>query len=95
MAGAMPPSPGVMDCKPLFRLNRPGGSIPPGLMGADSMPAIATDLIRAVPSIIPSDIPALSDDECLLRLARAIEDHDTEHLDEVAQLIARLAVTIE
>jgi hypothetical protein len=64
-------------------------------MGADSMPAIATDLIRAVPSIIPSDIPALSDDECLLRLARAIEDHDTEHLDEVAQLIARLAVTIE
>jgi hypothetical protein len=64
-------------------------------MGADSMPAIATDLIRAVPSIIPSDIPALSDDECLLRLARAIEDHDIEHLDEVAQLIARLAVTIE
>ena len=59
------------------------------------MPAIAADLIRAVPSIIPSDIPALSDDECLLRLARAIEDHDTEHLDEVARLIARLAVTIE
>jgi hypothetical protein len=81
--------------QPLFRLNRPEGSILPGLMGADSMPVIATDLIRAVPSIIPSDIPALSDDECLLRLARAIEDHDTEHLDEVAQLIARLAVTIE
>jgi hypothetical protein len=81
--------------QPLFRLNRPEGSILPGLMGADSMPAIATDLIRAVPSIIPSDIPALSDDECLLRLARAIEDHDTKHLDEVAQLIARLAVTIE
>jgi hypothetical protein len=65
-----------------------------GYMGADSMPAIATDL-RAVPSIVPSDIPALSDEECLLRLARAVEEHDTEHLDEVARLIARLAVTIE
>jgi hypothetical protein len=69
-------------------------------MGADSMPARATDLIRAVPSIVPSDIPAMSDDECLLRLAQAIETHDTEHqntehLDEVARLIARLAVAIE
>jgi hypothetical protein len=63
-------------------------------MGADSMPAIATDL-RAVPSIVPGDIPTMSDDECLLRLAQAIEAHDTEHLDEVARLIARLAVAIE
>ena len=59
------------------------------------MPVIATDQIRAVPSIVPNDIPAMSDDECLLRLARAVEEHDTEHLDEVARLIARLAVTIE
>ncbi|MDI1265458.1 MAG: hypothetical protein PS018_19600 [bacterium] len=59
------------------------------------MPAIATVMPRAMPSIVPGDIPALSDDECLLRLAQAIEDHDTEHLDEVARLIARLAVTIE
>lgn len=59
------------------------------------MPAIATDLLRAVPSIVPSDIPNLSDEECLLRLARAVQDHDSEHLDEVAQLIGRLAVTIE
>jgi hypothetical protein len=59
------------------------------------MPVIASDLIRAVPSIVPSDVPALSDDECLVRLARAIEDHDTEHLEEVARLIARLAVPIE
>jgi hypothetical protein len=66
----------------------------PGFMGADSMPAIA-DLIRTVPSIVPGDIPAMSDDECLLRLAQAIEEHDTEHLDEVARLIARLAVAIE
>ncbi|SDK30039.1 MULTISPECIES: hypothetical protein [Bradyrhizobium] len=59
------------------------------------MPFIATDLIPAVPSIIPSDSPALSDDECLLRLARAVEDHDSEDLDEVARLIGRLIVTIE
>jgi hypothetical protein len=59
------------------------------------MPIIATDLIRMVPSIIPSDVPALSDDECLLRLARAVADHDSEDLDEVARLIGRLIVTIE
>lgn len=59
------------------------------------MPATATDLIRAVPSIAPGDIPAMSDDECLRRLAQAVEAHDAEHLDEVARLIARLAVTVE
>jgi hypothetical protein len=58
------------------------------------MPAIPTDL-PAVPSIVPNDIPAMSDEECLLRLAQAVEEHDNEHLDEVARLIARLAVTIE
>ena len=59
------------------------------------MPATATDLIRAVPSIVPSDIPTMSDDECLFRLAQAVKAHDTKHLDEVARLIARLAVPIE
>ena len=59
------------------------------------MPAIATDLIRVVPSIVPSGVSAMSDDECLRRLAQAVEAHDTEHLDEVALLIARLAVAIE
>lgn len=59
------------------------------------MPAVATVVPRGVPSIVPGDIPALSDDECLLRLAQAIEDRDTEHLDEVARLIGRLAVAIE
>jgi hypothetical protein len=67
----------------------------PGFTGAESMPAIAADLMRAVPSIVPSDIPNLSDDECLLRLARAVQERDSEHLDEVVQLIGRLAVTIE
>ena len=58
------------------------------------MPAIQTDL-KTVPSIVPSDIPAMSDDDCLRRLAQALEEHDSEHLDEVARLIGRLAVTIE
>ncbi|HEU0040484.1 MAG TPA: hypothetical protein VFR76_14560 [Verrucomicrobiae bacterium] len=60
------------------------------------MPDVPTGLTRPVPSIVPcDDIPALSDDECLARLARAVADHDADHLDEVARLIGRLAVTIE
>jgi hypothetical protein len=54
-----------------------------------------TDLIKSVPSIVPSNVPAMSDDECLVRLAQAVENHDSEYLDEVARLISRLAVTIE
>jgi hypothetical protein len=57
------------------------------------MPIIQSD--RAIPSIVPSDVPAMSDDECLARLARAVKDHDAERLDEVARLIGRLAVPIE
>jgi hypothetical protein len=57
------------------------------------MPIIQSD--RAIPSIVPSDVPAMSDDECLARLARAVEDHDPRRLDEVAQLIGRLLVPIE
>ena len=48
-----------------------------------------------MPSIVPADSPAMSDDECLMRLAQAVEDHNSEQLDEVARMIARLAVTIE
>jgi hypothetical protein len=59
------------------------------------MPDIQTDRLRPVPSIVPSSIPAMSDDECLIRLARAVEAHDSADLDEVARLIGRLAVTIE
>lgn len=64
-------------------------------MGADSMPANATELKNAVPSIVPTDVPAMSDEECLVRLAQAIKEHDAKHLDEVARLIGRLAVAIE
>ena len=59
------------------------------------MPDTQTVLLRPVPSIVPSDIPAFSDDECLVRLAQAVAEHDSEHLDEVARLIGRLVVTIE
>jgi hypothetical protein len=59
------------------------------------MPDIQTDHIKPVPSIVPSDIPAMSDDECLIRLAQAVHDPDSADLDEVARLIGRLAVTIE
>ena len=63
------------------------------------MPNVQTNLkaipSKAMPSIVPGDIPLLSDDECLRRLAQTVEEHDAEHLDELAQLISRLAVTIE
>jgi hypothetical protein len=67
----------------------------PGFARGDSMSDIQTELVRPVPSIVPSDVPAMSDDECLIRLAQAVEEHDSSHLDEVARLIGRLAVTIE
>jgi hypothetical protein len=47
-------------------------------------------------SVVPAELPPrFSDDECLERLARAVAAHDPGRLDEVAQLIGRLAVTIE
>jgi hypothetical protein len=92
--GAFPLSAGVTD-RAANSTQSAGSLDGAGFMGADSMPAIVTDLTNAVPSIIPGDVPAMSDEECLVRLARAIEEHDTEHLDEVARLIGRLAVTIE
>jgi hypothetical protein len=56
---------------------------------------IKVDRIRRSPSIVAPDLPALSDDECLERLARAIATPDSERLEEIARLIGRLAVTIE
>jgi hypothetical protein len=44
---------------------------------------------------IAARIGRLSDDECVRRLADAVEAHDAEHLDELAQLLGRLAVVIE
>jgi hypothetical protein len=59
------------------------------------MPQIQTDPMRSPPSFVPHGIAAMSDEECLDRLAQAVRQHDSEHLDEVARLIARLVVTIE
>jgi hypothetical protein len=59
------------------------------------MSEILIDLSTSQPTLVPSDVPDISDDECLRRLAKAVEEHDSEHLDEVARLIGRLAVTIE
>jgi hypothetical protein len=55
----------------------------------------AVDRDSSMPSIVPDDIFLLTDDECVARLARAIDRNDFEYLGEVAQLIGRLAVTIE
>ena len=57
--------------------------------------SLQAKLLKPVPSIISDDVPVLSDDECLARLAHAVEAHDSSRLDEVARLIGRLAVTIE
>jgi hypothetical protein len=66
-----------------------------GGTGADSMPASVTDLIHAKPSNLPGDTVVMSDDVCVARLAQAIEEHDADHLEEVARLMARLAVAVE
>jgi hypothetical protein len=59
------------------------------------MPVLQRDMMISTPSIVPTDVPAMSDDECLTRLAAVVEEHDSDHLEEVARLIGRLAVTIE
>jgi hypothetical protein len=59
------------------------------------MPVSLTKLLKAAPSILPGDVPPISDDECLLRLAQIVTEHDSSDLDEAARLIGRLAVPIE
>jgi len=56
---------------------------------------IRVDRVRRSPSIVAPQLPALSDDECLERLARAIAAPEFDRLEEVVRLIGRLAVTIE
>lgn len=57
------------------------------------MPAIQTR--SAAPHIDSGPLPFVSDDECLIRLAAAVQTHDSDRLDELALLIGRLAVPIE
>ncbi|MGB8397908.1 hypothetical protein [Bradyrhizobium sp.] len=59
------------------------------------MQDMLTERVRPVRPIVPGDSRALSDDECLVRLARAVAEPDSAHLEEVVRLIGRLAVTIE
>ncbi|MET4721774.1 hypothetical protein ABIF63_005880 [Bradyrhizobium japonicum] len=59
------------------------------------MQDVQVDRSEMAPSILPADVPELSDDECVACLARAVEAHDSARLEEVAALIGRLAVTIE
>ena len=60
------------------------------------MPVLLSDRAdHAIPSVVPHDVPWMSDDECLARLERAVKNHDAGQLDEVARLIGRLAVPIE
>jgi len=66
----------------------------------DWMPGNQTNLARPHftrpdPSIDLRAMPQVSDDECLVRLEKAVQNHDPESLDEVAWLIGRLAVPIE
>ena len=78
------------------RLNSTKTCLTPGFTEIDLVKHnIRAERFDPMPSIVPSDIVSMSDDECVARLARAIEGHDLNHLDEVAQLIGRLAVTIE
>ena len=59
------------------------------------MPVIQVDRSEMAPSLLPADVPELSEDECLACLARAVDAPDSARLDEVAALIGRLAITIE
>jgi hypothetical protein len=77
--------------QPPNRPNPARASHVPGFTEVDSMPVIEADL----KPIVPTDVLDMSDDECLARLAEIVREHDLEHLDEMAHLIARLAVTIE
>jgi hypothetical protein len=80
-------------------------SAQPNRFGGDLMPSTQTglarthltgqDFARTDSSTDWRSLPVVSDDECIALLAKAVEDHDPESLDEVAWLIGRLAVPIE
>ena len=86
---------GSLKARPLTVRNEPRTLDIGGLERGGSMPDAMIDLEWPVPPIVPRDIPSMSDDECVFRLAKAIADRDSSQLNEVAKLIGRLAVTIE
>jgi hypothetical protein len=59
-----------------------------GFMGDESMPSFnEASRVKPVSSIVPDQIPALSYDECLARLALALEERGSGILDECAEPI--------
>jgi hypothetical protein len=74
-------------------------SLQPDLPGEPDLPGAEkqgrVDFARTGLSTDWRSKPLVSDDECLALLAKAVETHDPESLDEVAWLIGRLAVPIE
>jgi hypothetical protein len=75
------------------------------IFGEDSMPSLHADrtatrlrrpdVAATSPATAWTAPPSVSDDECLALLAKAVNAHDPESLDQVAWLIGRLAVPIE
>lgn len=47
------------------------------------------------PTLDEQSMHVITDDECVVRLAHALDEHDDKRLSEVALLIGRLAVPIE
>lgn len=47
------------------------------------------------PTLSEQTMRAISDDECITRLADAVHEHDDRNLRQVAMLIGRLAVPLE
>lgn len=59
------------------------------------MTSISSTSPNLAPTIDDQVRHGISDDECVSRLARAVNEHDEQRLQEVALLIGRLAVPIE
>ena len=59
------------------------------------MPDIQSNPTHNAPLMAAHFSPQLSDDECLARLAEAVQEQDAARLGEVAQLIGQLAAIIE
>jgi hypothetical protein len=83
---------------PTNRLNPAGPCALPGFAELDSMPVVEAE-VEPTPSISPvddlPDVLDMTDDECFARLVALVEAQEPADLEEMAQLIARLAVTIE
>ena len=59
------------------------------------MASISSTSPNLAPTIDDQVMHVITDDECVMRLARAVDEHDDQRLQEVALLIGRLAVPIE